>query len=77
MACGCIPIVSNIPAHKTMINYGKCGYLFEPGNSNKLLSVLENLKEEERNDKRKETLLFFKNNLSHEAIASIITNASI
>ena len=30
MACGCIPIVTNIPSYKFMTNNGDCALLFSP-----------------------------------------------
>jgi len=44
MACGCIPITTNIPAFRSMTNNGECGFLFEPGNSKQLFKILVDLK---------------------------------
>jgi glycosyltransferase involved in cell wall biosynthesis len=77
MACGCVPVVSKIPAHVAITNHGRCGYLFEAGNSNSLFNVLKGIQQEEIIKKRKETILFFKNELSHEAIAEKIKAISI
>src|SRR5690606_325047 len=30
MACGCVPVVTNIPSFKTMTRNGECGYLYPP-----------------------------------------------
>ncbi|MBV1922557.1 MAG: glycosyltransferase family 4 protein [Flavobacteriaceae bacterium] len=75
MACGCIPVVTNIPAHFAMTNQGTCGYLFEPGNSDSLLKVLKSINSEKNKEKSSQVLNYFENNLSHKAIATIIKNA--
>jgi glycosyltransferase involved in cell wall biosynthesis len=43
MACGCIPIISNIPPSMKSIDNGKCGYYFEAGNAEKLNELLSRL----------------------------------
>ena len=69
MSCGCIPILTNIISFRRMTGPGKCGLLYEPGNSNELLSVL--LKTEELNIEKEiqKTLKQFKTELSFEAIS--------
>lgn len=42
MACGCIPVVTNIPSFKKITANGRAGFLFEPGNIASLLQVLQN-----------------------------------
>ncbi len=75
MACGCIPIVSNIPAHQTMTNLGECGYLFEVANHSNLLNVLKSMMVKDKQEKRIQVLSHFEINLSHHAIAKKIINA--
>lgn len=75
MACGCIPIVTRIPAFLSMIDHGECGFLFEAGNSKDLERVLANLQKEDLASIRKRVLIQFKNNLSNEAIAFKIKEA--
>ncbi len=41
MACGCIPIVTDLPANRESITHGINGYLFENGNAEHLHSILE------------------------------------
>ncbi len=68
MSCGCIPILTNIPSFR-MIS-GNCGLLYEPGNDDALLLVLQqtmNLKVEE---KKNNALVRFKTELSFEAISA-------
>ena len=40
MACGCIPVVTAIPSFITMTGKGLWGFLYEPGNENKLFDAL-------------------------------------
>jgi glycosyltransferase involved in cell wall biosynthesis len=40
MACGCIPVVTNIPAYNKITANGKYGFLFEPGNVENLSTIL-------------------------------------
>ncbi len=75
MACGCIPIVTNIPAFKAMTNNGECGFLFEPENSKELASILENLPNIDINLYQNRVINFFNTNLSHLAISKKIVEA--
>jgi glycosyltransferase involved in cell wall biosynthesis len=43
MACGCIPVVTNIPSFATMTCQGRYGVLFEPGNESDLFEKLLSL----------------------------------
>jgi len=69
MACGCIPIITNIPAFKTMTNNGDCGFLFEPGNNEQLTQILLGLKETNLDKVRHRVFSKFKQDMSHRAIA--------
>lgn len=69
MAFNCIPIVSDIPANRTMINQGKAGFLFPPGNTNKLIHCLKQSQTMDLAAMRKEVNLQYQNHLSYEAIA--------
>ncbi len=74
MACGCVPIVTNIPSFKFMTNNGDCAFLFSSGNSDELfkqLKATQNCDYELLQDK---VLKQFKNKLSSEAIAKEIYN---
>ncbi len=70
MACGCIPVVTKIPAFKTMTNNGKCGFLFEPGNEKSLFKVLQELPTVNYDELTQKVLNQFQNELSHQAIAN-------
>lgn len=43
MACGCIPIVTDIPSFRQMTNNGSLGLLYQPGNSEELYERLSSL----------------------------------
>jgi glycosyltransferase involved in cell wall biosynthesis len=72
MACGCIPIVTSIPAAMKVTGDGKAGYSYRAGDSDDLYHVLSELK----NDSLKETSAIvqthFKENFSATAIAGKI-----
>jgi glycosyltransferase involved in cell wall biosynthesis len=68
MACGCIPIVSDIPSYRKMTNQGDCGILFEAGNAGDLDSKLCSLKDLDAGTMREKVLGQFKKELSFEAI---------
>lgn len=73
MSCGCIPVVTNIPSFRRITGSGKCGFLYEPGNADHLVSTLLRLNEMNIETERKKTLEQFKEELSFEAIARKIT----
>jgi glycosyltransferase involved in cell wall biosynthesis len=69
MACGCIPIVTDIPSFRMITNNGIIGVLWQVGNKNSLFEALEktprfNIEEEALN-----AVKFFEKELSFEAIA--------
>jgi glycosyltransferase involved in cell wall biosynthesis len=66
MSCGCIPVVTDIPSFRMMT--GNSGLLYEPGNENALLSVLEQTEHIDMQEQRNRALHRFKNELSAEAI---------
>jgi glycosyltransferase involved in cell wall biosynthesis len=73
MACGCIPIVTDIAPFKAMTNNGDCGLLFSPGDFKNLSLQLKELETLDKEKLRNKTLKQFENHLSHQAIASKIT----
>lgn len=75
MACGCIPIVTNIPANVKMTNHGKCGFLFEPGNNKELNEILLNLIGVNLEKMRKEVISTFQQEMSHFAIVQKIKSS--
>ncbi|MDP9047553.1 MAG: glycosyltransferase, partial [Bacteroidota bacterium] len=74
MSCGCIPIVTDIPSFRAITDNGNCGILYEPGNQQELLSALFQTQTINKSAKRTNTLAYFEQKLSFEAIASQIHN---
>jgi glycosyltransferase involved in cell wall biosynthesis len=72
MACGCIPIVTNIPSFKKMTNNGDCGFLFSPKNGHELYQIFINLHQFDKQNLIKKVLAKFKDDLSFKAIATTI-----
>jgi glycosyltransferase involved in cell wall biosynthesis len=69
LACGCIPIISNIPSFMKMTDNGRIGFSFEPGNDLQLLHVLkklDNINHHYLSDRSSE---YFESELSFKAIA--------
>jgi glycosyltransferase involved in cell wall biosynthesis len=76
MSCGCVPIVSDIFSFRMMINHGKCGLLFEPGNEEALLLALVYTQQADMQKMKDAALDYFRSHLSFEAIADRITTIS-
>lgn len=74
MACGCIPIVTDIPAAMKTIDNGKAGYYYEAGNSDDLFSLLSSLQEEDQPAMSDLVHAQFERELSPGAIASKLLN---
>ncbi len=75
MACGCIPIVTNISSFRKMTNNGECGILFNPKNEEELYEKLIGLDNINKIEMRNKVSEQFKKNLSFESIAhTIISN---
>ena len=73
MSCGCIPILTNIPSFRMMTGRGKCGLLYEPGNTEHLLPTLLKTNQMNIEIEREKTLKQFDDELSFPAIAKKIT----
>ena len=69
MACGCIPIVTDIPSFRKITANGNNGFLYKPGNKIDLLSKLELASEVDQSDYRKKIINHFQLNLSYQSIA--------
>lgn len=69
MSCGCIPIVTNIPAFAMMTNDGAVGRLFEPGDARGLASAALGIDAAERVRLRVEMRRHFDERLSFPALA--------
>ncbi len=68
MACGCVPILTNIPSFKKMTRNGEGGFLYEPSQYMQLFEIISNLTEEEWLSKRSKALSIFEEDLSFKAI---------
>lgn len=72
MSCGCIPVLTSIPSFIGMTGRGKCGVLYEPGNSAQLLKALFATAEMDLEKEKAKVLQQFNEELSFEAIAKKI-----
>ena len=72
MACGCIPIITNIAPFRYMTNEGACAFLFTPSNVEELFFQLRKSSDCDLLVMQKKVLEQFKNRLSFEAIANDI-----
>ncbi|MBK6826842.1 MAG: glycosyltransferase family 4 protein [Chitinophagaceae bacterium] len=70
IACGCVPILSNIPASIQLIQRGRLGYAFEKGSSGDLYKVLCALDHTDHPGRSAACREFFSKELSPTAIAS-------
>jgi glycosyltransferase involved in cell wall biosynthesis len=69
MSCGCIPIVTDIFSFRMITDNGNCGLLYEAGNVEALLSALLQTNDLNLPEKRNNSLAYFNENLSFDAIA--------
>jgi glycosyltransferase involved in cell wall biosynthesis len=69
MACGCIPIVTAIPAALKMTGDGKYGIVFQPGNADELGAKLKQLPGMNREEMSRSVMEHFRKELSNETIA--------
>jgi len=72
MACGCIPVVTNIPPFLSITDDGKLAYTFKPGDVNGLLQAMQRAALADRNMMTADILLHFEQHLSYKAIADSI-----
>lgn len=72
MSCSCVPILTDIPSFRRMTGPGKCGLLYEAGNSEALLKTLLQTLDMDMEKERARVLQQFKTELSFEAIAKKI-----
>jgi glycosyltransferase involved in cell wall biosynthesis len=77
MSCGCIPIVTNIFSFSMMTGNGRCGLLYEAGDSQALLSALEQAAGMDLPEERRKALEQFRSALSFEAIAGKIQEVAV
>jgi len=75
MACGCVPVVTNIPSFRKMTDGGKIGFLFEPGDEEQLSRQLYRALALAAEPARRAARSFFEERLSHAAMARDIDTA--
>jgi glycosyltransferase involved in cell wall biosynthesis len=72
MSCGCMPVVTDIDSFRMITDNGRCGILYEAGNSKALSDALLQINPTDLAYNQKASLEYFWSNLSFEAIASRI-----
>ncbi|MDB5221360.1 MAG: hypothetical protein JWN83_27 [Chitinophagaceae bacterium] len=74
MSCGCIPIVTTIPAALKVIEKGKYGLYYEAGNTDNFFEKLLTTATIDKNKLSADVEIYFKENLSPGAIAKRFTS---
>jgi len=69
MACGCIPIVTDIPSFRKITNDGNCGLLYKAGDSDDLLNALLKVSQLKLEQESKKIENYFRDHLSFAAYA--------
>ncbi len=69
IACGCVPVVSNIPAAMKVIDEGKYGFYFKAGDSESLYRVLKQVCLADRDDMSSKVLQHHDKEYSSPALA--------
>jgi glycosyltransferase involved in cell wall biosynthesis len=69
MACGCIPVVTSIPSFEKIIEKGKYGYMYPPGDVEALAQLLENVFSLPIEKERQKIETYFREKLSFKSIA--------
>jgi glycosyltransferase involved in cell wall biosynthesis len=77
MSCGCVPILTKIDAFKKLTANGHCGFLYEAGNQEELLSILLNTNKLNMEYEKQKVLNQFDSSLSFTAIAGKIEEIAI
>ncbi len=72
MACGCIPVITDIPSFRKIA--GERGFFFMPGDADGLCKALQQSSEISIEERSAAIVTHFKNELSFEKIASDIYN---
>jgi glycosyltransferase involved in cell wall biosynthesis len=72
MACGCIPIVTNIPSFRKITEAGEYGFLYEAGNVDELSRIFSSLPNAPTEELSNKVEAYSKNNLSFKNIADDI-----
>ena len=70
MSCGCVPIVSEIPASMELTGQGKAGLHFPADDSQKLVELLRTLSPEKQEELSQIAMDYFQKEMSPSAISS-------
>jgi glycosyltransferase involved in cell wall biosynthesis len=70
MACGCVPIATNIPTMQQYLQHGETGFLFPPGDVNVLSLLLTILDQYDVEEMSRKVAAHFRANYSFEKIAA-------
>ncbi len=74
MSSGCIPVVTTIPAFEKLLNGGKIGFMFAPGDEKALLALLHQLTATDIRQQSAAVEKYFLENLHFKNIAADIFN---
>lgn len=77
MACGCVPVVTDIPSFRTITENGKYGFLYKPGNAEDLAISLNKLNEINYNEFSDNVQSQFLKELSFKSIAGKLASLCI
>lgn len=69
IACGCVPILTDIPSYRMMTNQGRIGSLWSPGNSSSLVAAIRKAFSLSVEEQSKMGRFFFEEQLSYDSIA--------
>ena len=69
IACGCVPIITDIPSFRKMTDYGRIGELWKCGDSDSFVQAVKKELSKPWNESSAEAIKFFQENLSYSAIA--------
>ncbi|NHA02947.1 glycosyltransferase family 4 protein [Mucilaginibacter sp. HC2] len=69
MACGCVPLVTNIPPYQKITGNGWCGFLYPPGDVNALARLLYSVSNVDRKKLSDDVLIYFHQHLTFKNIA--------
>jgi len=74
MACGCIPIVTDIPSFRKITGDGQHGFLFTPGDADSLINVLSNTATINREEVSGNVVTHFQKELSFQKIGRDVSS---
>jgi glycosyltransferase involved in cell wall biosynthesis len=69
MACGCVPLITEIPPYQKMTGNGQCGFLYPAGDANALARLLYSVNNLDRQKLSDDVLHYFQQNLTFKNIA--------